>query len=246
MFLGILTAGQSGRLNRLGERQIALQESNQFACPDGPSGRQGRIPVRQFGPYLVQRAGFYHCTESLIDSGVQPFDLRPQHDRFGLVQRQQRRACVGLPVGQPPSGRVQNFPRPLNPRRVGRVNARAAVNLARGFVTLGAERSCSSGTQPGGAVLPDNAPTPQAFIWNAGSCPLEVVESVTLRLLSDHPYSGDLRVLLRSPTGRVSELSVPHSCARSACTALVASSRQRADISRFMIGYLVRTGTAGS
>ena len=57
--------------------------------------------------------------------------------------------------------------------------------------------------------------------WNAGSCPLEVVESVTLRLLSDHPYSGDLRVLLRSPTGRVSELSVPHSCARSACTALV-------------------------
>lgn len=103
----------------------------------------------------------------------------------------------------------------------GRVNARAAVNLARGFRSLGAERSCSSGSQPGGAALPDNAPTPQALTWNAGACPLEVVESVTLRLLSDHPYSGDLRVLLRSPRGRVSELSVPHSCARSACTTLL-------------------------
>lgn len=103
----------------------------------------------------------------------------------------------------------------------GRVNASAAVNLARGFSRLGAERSCNSGLLAGGATLPDDASTPQLLSWNAGSCELAVVENLTLRLVSNHSYSGDLRVSLRSPTGRVSELSVPHTCAGSTCTSLV-------------------------
>ncbi len=102
----------------------------------------------------------------------------------------------------------------------GRVNASAAVNLARGFSSLGVEKSCSSGVLPGSVLLPDGATTPQSLVWNGGSCSIGVVEHVTLRLVSNHSYSGDLRVSLRSPTGRVSELSTPHSCAGSVCTSL--------------------------
>ncbi len=103
----------------------------------------------------------------------------------------------------------------------GRVNASAAVNMARGFVSLGAEKSCSSGTQPGSVVLPDDSTAAQALTWNGGSCALSVVEYATLRLVSNHTYSGDLRVSLRSPAGRLSELSTPHTCAGSVCTSLV-------------------------
>jgi kexin len=39
--------------------------------------------------------------------------------------------------------------------------------------------------------------------------------------VSNHTYSGDLRVSLRSPAGRLSELSTPHTCAGSVCTSLV-------------------------
>ena len=48
-----------------------------------------------------------------------------------------------------------------------------------------------------------------------------MVEHVTVRVLSNHSYSGDLRVSLRSPAGRVSELSTPHTCAGSVCTSLL-------------------------
>ena len=103
----------------------------------------------------------------------------------------------------------------------GRVNASAAVNLARGFGSLGTEKTCVSGVLPGGTVLADDTPTPQSLTWNAGSCTLNVVEHVSLRLVSNHSYSGDLRVSLRSPAGRVSELSTPHTCAGSVCTSLL-------------------------
>lgn len=103
----------------------------------------------------------------------------------------------------------------------GRVHASAAVDMARGFSTLGPERTCGSGSLPGGAVLADDSLAPQTLTWNAGSCSLNVVEQVTLRLLSDHTYSGDLRVSLRSPAGRVSELSVPHNCREMICASLL-------------------------
>lgn len=103
----------------------------------------------------------------------------------------------------------------------GRVDASAAVGMARGFVSLGPEKTCSSGVLPGGGVLPDDAATPQALVWNGGSCAISVVEHVSLRLVSNHSYSGDLRVSLRSPVGRISELSTPHNCAGSVCTSLL-------------------------
>ena len=40
----------------------------------------------------------------------------------------------------------------------GRVNASAAVNLARGFGSLGTEKTCVSGVLPGGTVLADDTP----------------------------------------------------------------------------------------
>lgn len=104
----------------------------------------------------------------------------------------------------------------------GRVSASAAVQRARGFTGLGAEKACPSGVLSGGATLPDDVASPQSLSWSAAACGLDVVEQVTLRLVSNHSYSGDLRVSLRSPSGRVSELSVPHSCAGSVCTSLAA------------------------
>jgi hypothetical protein len=101
----------------------------------------------------------------------------------------------------------------------GRVNASGAVNMARGFAGLGAERSCGSGNLASGVSVPDNSSSGQTLRWNAASCALSAVEFVTVRLNSDHSYSGDLRITLRSPSGRLSRLSVPHSCSGS-CTSL--------------------------
>jgi subtilisin family serine protease len=127
-----------------------------------------------------------------------------------------------LEVGQPPAVPSAMNSHGFQPQvGFGRVNASAAVNRARGFNSLGAEKSCSSGSLPGGALLPDDTTTPQTLTWNGGSCALDVVEHVSIRVLSNHSYSGDLRISLRSPSGLVSELSTPHSCASSVCTSLV-------------------------
>jgi subtilisin family serine protease len=125
---------------------------------------------------------------------------------------------VGQPAAVPSAMNGHGFQPQVG---FGRVNASAAVNLARGFTSLGTERSCSSGVLPGSVVLPDDTATPQSLAWNGGSCALSVVEHVTVRVLSNHSYSGDLRVALRSPAGRVSELSTPHSCTGSVCASLV-------------------------
>lgn len=124
---------------------------------------------------------------------------------------------VGQPAAVPSAMNGHGFQPQVG---FGRVNASAAVNLARGFSSLGTERSCSSGVLPGSVVLPDDTATPQSLAWNGGSCALSVVEHVTVRVLSTHSYSGDLRVALRSPAGRVSELSTPHSCTGSVCASL--------------------------
>ena len=129
---------------------------------------------------------------------------------------------AALVAGQPPAVPSAINSHGFQPQvGFGRVNASAAVNLARGFPRLGPERSCSSGTLSGSVTLPDDVSTPQSLAWNAGSCELNVIEHVALRLVSNHSYSGDLRVSLRSPAGRISELSVPHVCAGSVCTSLV-------------------------
>lgn len=129
---------------------------------------------------------------------------------------------AALVAGQPPAVPSAINSHGFQPQvGFGRVNASAAVNMARGFSRLGPERSCSSGMLPGGVTLPDDASTPQSLVWNAGGCDLAVIEHVTLRLVSNHPYSGDLRVSLRSPAGRISELSVPHVCGGSVCTSLL-------------------------
>lgn len=125
---------------------------------------------------------------------------------------------VGQPAAVPSAMNGHGFQPQVG---FGRVNASAAVNLARGFTSLGTERSCSSGVLLGSVVLPDDTATPQSLAWNGGSCALSVVEHVTVRVLSNHSYSGDLRVALRSPAGRVSELSTPHSCTGSVCASLV-------------------------
>lgn len=135
-------------------------------------------------------------------------------------------AATALPAtlgsGQPPAVPSAMNSHGFQPQvGFGRVNASAAVNMARSFVSLGAEKSCSSGTMPGSVVLPDGSTTPQELVWNGGSCSLSVVEHVTLRLVSNHTYTGDLRVSLRSPAGRISELSVPHLCAGASCSSLL-------------------------
>jgi len=127
-----------------------------------------------------------------------------------------------LEAGQPPTVPSAMNSHGFQPQvGFGRVSASAAVNMARSFAALGAEKSCSSGVLPGSGVLADDSTAAQSLAWNGGSCSLSVVEHVTVRLLSNHTYSGDLRISLRSPAGRVSELSTPHSCAGSVCTSLV-------------------------
>ena len=95
---------------------------DQFRRADRLGRRQGRVPYRQFGARLFQRARLQHGAKAAGDAGVQPGHIRHKLDRLGLTQRQQRRAGLPLPGRQPLPGDPQDLPGALNPHRIGAVD----------------------------------------------------------------------------------------------------------------------------
>ena len=146
----------------------------------------------------------------------------------------QRGRCSGRELSSLPSVLNQNGYQP----RIGFgiVDAKAAVNAAKGFKKLGNEIKCDSGIMVvEGSVgsIPDaNAAGIRLEYTFDNDCLISRIEAVELEIAVDHNYSGDLRVRLSAPSQNFVDLSEPHRCVEDKCNSI--SEGFRFGIVRFM------------
>jgi kexin len=95
----------------------------------------------------------------------------------------------------------------------GMADAAAAVKLARGWTRLPAQARFNSPVQTVNQAIPDNNPTGVASRLTVAGSGIGRIEWVDLSFnASDHPYSGDLRIVLTSPSGTEQVLAEQNSC----------------------------------
>lgn len=95
----------------------------------------------------------------------------------------------------------------------GMADAAAAVTLARSWTRLPAQARFSSPAQAVSQAIPDNNPTGVTSTLTVAGSGIRRIEWVDLSLTAaDHPYSGDLRIVLTSPGGTEQVLAEQHSC----------------------------------
>jgi proprotein convertase subtilisin/kexin type 2 len=95
----------------------------------------------------------------------------------------------------------------------GMADAAAAVRLARSWTRLPAQARFSSPAQAVGQTIPDNNPTGVASTLTVAGSGIGRIEWVDLSFnAADHPHSGDLRIVLTSPSGTEQVLAELHSC----------------------------------
>jgi subtilisin-like proprotein convertase family protein len=95
----------------------------------------------------------------------------------------------------------------------GMADAAAAVGLARTWTRLPAQVRFGSPSQAVNQAIPDNNPTGVASTLTVAGSGISRLEWVDLSFsAADHPYSGDLRVVLTSPSGTEQVLAEQHSC----------------------------------
>ena len=91
----------------------------------------------------------------------------------------------------------------------GLVDAAAAVALAETWVNLPAAITRTVPRAGLNLALPDNNPNGVSVSFNVPNAQNIRVEHVRLTINATHTYRGDLRIILRSPTGIESELAAP-------------------------------------
>jgi proprotein convertase subtilisin/kexin type 2 len=91
----------------------------------------------------------------------------------------------------------------------GAIDATAAVAAARTWSNLPAQKTASAAG--GGGAIADNAAALSVTLSLAGSG-IAKLEFVDLNLDIDHPEVGELEIVLTSPAGTASTLSVPRDC----------------------------------
>ena len=95
----------------------------------------------------------------------------------------------------------------------GAVDAKAAVDTARGWVNLPPQKVYRSPTQAVNLPIPDNAPTGVSSTLTVAGSNVSKIEWVDLVFnAAGHPYSGDLRIVLTSPSGTELVLADTHFC----------------------------------
>jgi kexin len=95
----------------------------------------------------------------------------------------------------------------------GVADAAAAVGLARTWARLPAQVSFSSPSQAVNQAIPDNNPSGVASTLTVAGSGISRIEWVDLTFsAANHPYSGDLRIVLTSPGGTEQVLAEQHSC----------------------------------
>jgi kexin len=100
----------------------------------------------------------------------------------------------------------------------GTVNAEAAVRTARAWSKLPAQLIYKGAAQTVNLAIPDNNATGVTSAISIGNSGIRHIEWVDVTFgASSHPYSGDLRIVLTSPSGTEQILAEPHFCS-SRCT----------------------------
>lgn len=97
----------------------------------------------------------------------------------------------------------------------GLADAAAAVRAAAGWASVGGRDAliaCDSGMAEWQAAIPDDAATGVASAVALPGCGIRRVEWVEVTFSSDHPYSADLDIRLRSPSGSESQLVAQRRC----------------------------------
>lgn len=95
----------------------------------------------------------------------------------------------------------------------GAVDARAAVDAARAWVKLPPQVTYRSQAQAVNLPVPDNAPTGVSSTLTVSGSRIARIEWVDLVFnAASHPYSGDLRIVLTSPSGTELVLADTHFC----------------------------------
>lgn len=95
----------------------------------------------------------------------------------------------------------------------GAVDAKAAVDAARGWVNLPPQKVYRSPSQAVNLPIPDNAPTGVSSTLTVTGSNIAKTEWVDLVFnAASHPYSGDLRIVLTSPSGTELVLADTHFC----------------------------------
>lgn len=95
----------------------------------------------------------------------------------------------------------------------GALDATAAVNMAKSWITVGGTSTlkiCTT-TVSGVTDLPDTG-APLSSTAALLNCGISAIEHVAITVQVDHEYAGDLAIDLFSPTGTVSNLATPRRC----------------------------------
>jgi kexin len=90
----------------------------------------------------------------------------------------------------------------------GVADANAAVNLAKTWVNVGVEQMVSGSDSPGSQILNDGSVVSSTVSIGSDV----IVERVEVEFTSQHPYPGDLEIVLVAPSGTKSVLAENHTC----------------------------------
>lgn len=94
----------------------------------------------------------------------------------------------------------------------GALDTTAAVGKAKGWTNLGPQLAVEVSNQPGLAI-PDDDPTGETDTININGSGITQIEAVEVTFsASDHPYAGDLEIILTSPSMTQSILAETHAC----------------------------------
>lgn len=183
-------------------------------------GRSGtaRIGITTIMPQGAERSSFNGSSASTpMVSGIVALVLEERPD---LTWRDVRLILAKSARQNDPAdpGWTSGFGLHFNPKYgFGAADAAAAVTLARTWTSIDGGspvmKSCSD-DRPFVPVraIPDSAATPLTDVIDMGSCDIARIEFVEVRFRATHPYAGDLRIELTSPSGQVSLLANERVC----------------------------------
>ena len=96
----------------------------------------------------------------------------------------------------------------------GVVDADAAVRLAKAWTNISGVQVSYASPEHSPAIknIPDNTGAWKEDVILISASPVSTIEFVEIKFTADHPYSGDLEIILTSPSGTESVLAEEHVC----------------------------------
>ncbi|RPH67258.1 MAG: serine protease [Burkholderiales bacterium] len=190
--------------------------ANILVC--GPSGSEGRAPIATTAPLSSYGEISGTSASTPMVTGVVALMLRENPQ---LTWRDVRLilAYSARKNDAADAGWTSNFGLNHSPKYgFGVADAEQAVLLARSWPSVGGSatlESCSYQRGPGAPfplAVTDNDSNGRLDEVDASACPINRIEFIEVDFTAVHPFSGDLRVELTSPSGLVSLLANERLC----------------------------------